>query len=292
VTTEHLVYDRIAGRVTVRDITEHPPTLDLEDSEGIIGESISDDWLNLPSSWPNLRRVFLAYKNSRLEGYVEISYEEFPAEPSEPIGELVRPIDTRLILAADTAILRAIQLFAERASDYFFVLEGADIVGLLWDHSFRKPQAKVCLFALVNDLEIAAISLCSRKARICIDSLSDGRREKALEVFNNRYAPRQRGEKHSIYRTSKDELLIGCTNYIDKSTMIAKNKLLRDWEPKRIERFFFAAEEQRNDCAHPTSPDLPYDLSNCAELAQRVADCRELTMAIVKCASGTMLGGQ
>jgi hypothetical protein len=124
-------------------------------------------------------------------------------------------------LSSDTTILEAVQLFTSKPTDLFYVIHGNQVVGYLRYRHLFQPVGRLTFLALAVGIEDQALRLCQhppfRKA--AWQSISDGRRCKAIELFKNRYE-REPEQPRDIDR------LIDCTQLVDKATMIWKTKLL------------------------------------------------------------------
>jgi hypothetical protein len=72
------------------------------------------------------------------------------------------PLTTAWLIAADTPILRLIELFAEKSDRVFMVLQSSDIVGLVAPSDLNKIPARASVYLLLAHFEAALTGLVRR----------------------------------------------------------------------------------------------------------------------------------
>lgn len=221
-----------------------------------------------------------------------VDYEERDRfKPGSVVRDIMALIRPAQILAADTALLDAIELFGERSEDFFFILDGGEFTGTLHFEDLSRLPALLCLFALTAELETAALDLCTRFAECCWKALSPGRQEKARAVFKNRgMTPpintesflKALGDPSSPveYGEPLPKELLRCTMFCDKAQMIAKCRLLKGWSRERLESLLAKVERVRNACAHSAGGEEATSIITRGELPAFIHECRDLINGI------------
>jgi hypothetical protein len=153
----------------------------------------------------------------------------------ETIEQVIEPLEPDQLLSSATTILEAVETFGSKPNEYFYVLQVNDIVGFVLYRDLFKPLGRLAFLALALEIEDQALTLCrcASIAERSWQSLSDNRKQKALELFRHRYEREPKlietntdAIRHMLFRTRSDiSLLIGCTNLVDKATMIWKQKI-------------------------------------------------------------------
>ena len=91
-----------------------------------------------------------------------IGFDMLAAE-NDRVGSVAEPIMTGRMVSGDTPVLEVVKLFAQNASGFYFVLQEGQITGTLhYEDLFRSPF-KLCMFALMLELEAAALDLALRQ---------------------------------------------------------------------------------------------------------------------------------
>ncbi len=159
-------------------------------------------------------------------------------------------------LSADTNILEAIHLFSS-GSQYYYILEKNDVVGILYYSDIFKPLGRLAFLALALEIEQLALELCTmfHLSDQCWEALSKNRQPMARAVYKKRHGhpPKKIKGKYTALKE-----LIECTYLSDKANMIWKNRLIRASSRKSVLGFFHRLEEIRDLCTHPR---LKFDLA-------------------------------
>jgi hypothetical protein len=221
--------------------------------------------------------------------------------------ELVTSAMTQLrpdqMISATTTTWRLIQLFAEGRQDFFFVLDGAEIVGTLEYRDLFKPLFRIALFALVSQLEQESLKLCIKHSEQCWSNLSNKKREQASrmyrrahnkawrrdpergweleESFGGKAGDAESNEVRDFLRSQEERVadspwvLIEYTVLEDKSEMLMGARLVPNW----AESVFANAQKIRNRCCHPDAGDDVLE-PNPQQLWNTVSDCHRLITAM------------
>jgi hypothetical protein len=170
-------------------------------------------------------------------------------------------IEPSEFLSSSTTILNAVQIFSARDdARYFYVLDINNIVGVVFYKDLFRPLGRLAFLALALEIEDQALSLCQSASlnEKCWQCIPDSRKLKAIELFKKRYKREPKMEPATIMKLflqgrsmSDVALLLGCTNLVDKATMIWKQKLITPATRAEVLRFFKDLREIRDQCAHP-----------------------------------------
>jgi hypothetical protein len=163
------------------------------------------------------------------------------------VASAADPIPADGMVSADTPVLELVKLFSNESYHFYFVLQESQITGTVHYEDLVGSPFKLCLFALTLELETVALDLALQKPIPSWSVLSEGRREKAIEVYRHRYKREPDPERLPF------DHFLGCTTFIDKGTILTKRKLITN-ASKEIDSVFRKAERVRNSCAH-TDPD-------------------------------------
>src|SRR5262249_46514480 len=115
-----------------------------------------------------------------------------------------------------------------------------------------KPLGRLAFLALALEIEDEALKLCqfSSIAEACWQSLSEGRRSKAIDQFklNHQREPNLEDDNSRLFEIMR---LIECTQLSDKASMIWKQKLITSDTRTYLLGFFEKLRSLRDKCAHP-----------------------------------------
>ncbi len=172
--------------------------------------------------------------------------------------EALERLEPSEFLSADTNILEAIHLFSS-GSQYYYILEKNDVVGILYYSDIFKPLGRLAFLALALEIEQLALDLCSvfHLRDQCWEALSKKRQAMARALYKKRHghSPKKHKGKGKYGAKNKGKYLalkelIECTYLSDKANMIWKNRLIRASSRKSVLRFFHRLDEIRDLCAH------------------------------------------
>jgi len=162
------------------------------------------------------------------------------------ISDCMYQIAPDTIIAADTPLLEAVAAFYGTRHPFFFVLKGNRLVGWLSYRDLHKPPLRLCLFALLLNIERMLLEAISLFAKESVGLLSEGRLNKALEIYGLRqYRMDSAGAPFP-------SLLLECTTIADKITIARKLASTKGAVPSLAQRTFrMTIEKLRNEIAHP-----------------------------------------
>jgi len=249
--------NRLNELITIRDIME-PIGPDLyTNCDRIDASEIIQKFAEQNKIDP-LDAISIVYDNNNLLGYtdvIELSSED-PLE--SPISAAV--IAPGNIISSTTPLLEALNIFAKSREENIFILDGGAIKGFINERSFTKPIFRICILALLLEVEELSLNLINRKPLKSVEVLSRNRLKKSIETMTNVYRNYFIIKKGKVYLKDKDESreptesfpyrILSCTSFIDKGTIIAKRKLLQKYTYKQIRLIFKKMEKIRNSYAH------------------------------------------
>ncbi len=160
---------------------------------------------------------------------------------SGPAREVAEPIDTSMIVAADLPLAALIEMLALR--DFVFVLDGAEVSGIVTLADLQNPIIGLYVFGLLVATERACDQLIARYTnRDWKRLVSPARLKKIQEVYNDRVA------------TNTEIDLLACSNLDDRLTMVAGIAQLRSalgWRSKsQADKAAKEIKRVRNSLAH------------------------------------------
>jgi len=204
------------------------------------------------------------------------------------VDDVMERLNPNEMLSSSTTILEAVELFGSRPNRYFYVVHVNEVIGVLFYRDLFKPLGRLAFLALALEIEDQALALCRSAAinKQAWQSLSDNRRAMAIELFRRRYGREPNQEQCSdglrqiiLLKTVPDlSRLIGCTNLVDKATMIWKLKLVEGASRADVLGFFNDLKDIRDQCAHPGADE---ELISKDHLAHFVASAKRIRAALV-----------
>lgn len=195
--------------------------------------------------------------------------------PDTVVEEAMTSLQPNELLSSTTTILEAIELFCKKPHEHFYIVHVNEIVGILYYGDLSKPLARLAFFALALEIENLALRLCQSDSEGCWQSLSDGRKKKAIELFMKRHGREPRPE-HS-WELDK---LIECTYVDDKANMIWKQKLIAADSRADVLRFFQGLRRIRDRCAHADVDPSP--LLGKEELADLLSKAKNMRFRLIE----------
>jgi hypothetical protein len=173
-----------------------------------------------------------------------IGYEDLYEHRS--IWATMNKLSWKTVVSSDTALVEAAKLFNAQSPYVFLVLRQNQLVGWMSYHHLLCIPFRACLFSLLLGIEQAMLDVVMTEPGLAVSKLSIGRLNKAKEVYL------ARGHKLDKNGIPDPRLLLECTNFIDKATIIRKCPVtaasilsVNDIAMKKAERV-------RNSLAHPT----------------------------------------
>ncbi len=227
-------YRAITSRLTASDIADplfivRPDESYIDASEATLEEATWGD------------NFFLVRDETTVYGYFH--YSAAPDDPNTAASEIATVIPVNQIVPAETPLLDLVQLFPQYF--FFFLLSRNELVGVVsYVHIDRDP-VKLCLFALILELEAAMLRCLTRdysRVKDYVNFLKPDRLEKAQKL-----AALKRGDKNPY-------AVLECTTLIDKTNIILNsglNAMLKTAEGEiHPQRFLSRVEAVRNEIAH------------------------------------------
>jgi len=270
-------FEQMAQLVLVRHLqTPLGVTLDGSETESLADDIILNDAGD--NSYDPMQRIYLITKGGAPEWWVGFDM----LESGKRVGDCAEAIQPSSMLSADTTALEAVGMLDRSRPHFFFVLDHDRITGTLHFSDFFKLPFRLCLFALVLQLEQSALGLIAEHPRESWKSLSDQRRRQAETVYEKRYGSAPSKEPPPFAD------LLGCTMFCDKGTVLRKRRLLRNVRGNAISEGFGSVEKVRNYCAHTTANeacyrDAPIDRER---LGGFISDVQQIIDAIKVAGSG------
>jgi hypothetical protein len=187
-------------------------------------------------------QIALVEDAGRIQGWVGFDM----LEPDKSVLECMEHISPDAMLTSDTSLVDAVATFCASSQPFFLVLQGNRFVGWLSYSDLHKPPLRLCLFALLLNIERLLLEVALLSPSESIGLLSKGRRRKAKDLYTTRgYRCDQEGEPYAA-------TLLECTMIVDKLTIARKSRNVRDAVPALGKAAFCSdIEKLRNEIAHP-----------------------------------------
>jgi hypothetical protein len=189
-------------------------------------------------------QIALVRRGDKIQGWV--GYDML--ETNRTVFECMEQVTPDTILTADTSLIEAVAAFSVSSCPFFLVLKGNHFIGWLSYSDLHKPPLRLCLFAMLINIERLLLDVALLSARESVGFMSEGRLSKAKEIYAFReYNYDQKGEEFS----SK---LLECTTIADKIGIVKKYPSIKQTVRALGKRKFFSEVERlRNEIAHPGS---------------------------------------
>ena len=142
-------FEQLAHLITVGDI--YSPFITTLDSNRSVAD-VSMEWaidLCCERHLDPMEQIALVETDGKIGGW--IGYDML--EAGKTIRQCMDEIVPDAILTADTSILEAVAAFSASTLPYFLVLRGNHFVGWLSYRDMHKPPLRLCLFAMLINLE-------------------------------------------------------------------------------------------------------------------------------------------
>jgi len=234
-------FEKLSQLISVNDICESFIGI-FDDSQNMsnVWEEWSIDLCDEKALDP-MEQIALVKSNQKIVGW--IGYEDL--DPSKTLCECMEPIRGDILISSDTPLLDAIHIVCKNNNYIYLILKQNQFIGWLKYGHFHKLPFRMCLFALLIDLERMLLELTKSNPTLFLRNLNDNRLDKAKKIYKNR--------GFSLNKESKefDSKLIECTEFCDKFIMLRKNPIIVQKCPNIINKFRNTAEDIRNYVAHP-----------------------------------------
>jgi len=244
-------FRRLAYLINVGDICS--PFLSSFDCEQTVAD-VNEEWgidLCHERSLDPMDQICLVTHKDKVAGWV--GYDML--ETGKVLAECLEPITPDVILTSDTPLIEAVTAFSKTKSPFFLIIRGNEFIGWLSYKDLHKPPLRLCLFAMLINLERMLLEVALLSPHESIRLLSEGRFKKAKEIYSLR---KYDYDEHGQPYYSK---LLECTTIADKLHIMSKSKHVR----KAISaldntNFCRFIEKLRNEIAHPGQEEKSSDL--------------------------------
>jgi hypothetical protein len=163
------------------------------------------------------------------------------------LREFMYPITPDLIISSDISLFNTVKVFDANQSAFYLVLKEHDIIGWVTYSDLHKPPLRLCLFAMLINIEKLILSIAMQKPAESFSLLTMQRQEKAKKVYITR---QYKFEGVDDFYYSK---LLECTTLADKFTFLRKSKIKVKHFPSLLkEEYCKLAERLRNEITHPS----------------------------------------
>ena len=173
-------FKALSQLITVNDIYESFIG-EFDNSQSV--EDIREEWsidLCAENMIHPMDQIALVNHNNKIIGW--LGFEML--DSSKPLIECIEPINGDTLISSDTPLLEAIQTVCSGDNTIFLVLSGNKFIGFLHFDHFHKLPFRVCMFALLIDLERTMLEIIKSKASFYLKKLSDGRLVKAKNIYH------------------------------------------------------------------------------------------------------------
>tara|TARA_B100001971_G_C18192734_1_gene539606 strand:- start:613 stop:1434 length:822 start_codon:yes stop_codon:yes gene_type:complete len=201
-------------------------------------EEICEEWMEFDCDPFN--EIALVKDNQKAIGWIGFDMLD---EPS--LSEGMEPINGDMLISSDTPLLEAIRTICSGNNHIYLVLKGSKFIGFLSYANFNKLPFRMCLFALLIDLERVMLEVVKSDPTSFLKNLSEKRLDNAKNEYSNRgYKLNKEGKEY-------DSTLIDCTSFTDKFKMLKNSRVVIQKCPELKSRIFVEkAGKMRNKIAH------------------------------------------
>lgn len=234
-------FRQLAHLITVGDICS--PFIDTIDADRSVGE-VHDEWCCecADRNMDPMDQIALVERGGKIQGWMGFDM----LESNKTVFECLEQVTPDMILTADTSLVEAVNTFCASSHPFFMILKANNFIGWLSYNDLHKPPLRLCLFAMLINIERLILDVALLSPRESVGSLSEGRLSKAKERYAIRnYKCDQEGEPFS-------PKLLECTTIADKITIIRKFTNIKQAVPALgKKKFCDDVEKLRNEIAHP-----------------------------------------
>lgn len=235
-------FRQLAHLLTVGDVCS--PFISTIDADRSTAE-VSVEWsveLCSERNMDPMDQIALVERGGKIQGWV--GYDML--ETNRTVFECMEQVTPDTILTADTSLVEAVAAFCASSRPFFLVLKGNHFIGWLSYSDMHKPPLRLCLFAMLINIERRLLDVALLSPRESVGFLSEGRLSKAKQIYAIRkYNYDEEGEAFN----SK---LLECTTIADKMSVVKKFTNIKQAVRALGERGFCSnVERLRNEIAHP-----------------------------------------
>lgn len=226
--------------INVNDICE-PFIGEFDSSQD--AQELSEEWMEIccEKGLDPMEPIGLVKRNQKIIGWICLEVLESP----KTLYECMDPISADILISSSTPLLEAIHLYCSGDNYTYLVLKGNQFIGFLNYSHFHKLPFRLCLFALLMDLERTMLKITKSNPASFLKNLTKGRLNCAEKIGGLRGL--SLNEENKVF----DINLLECTQFIDKFTMLRKNPEIVQQCPNINSKFKKKAEKIRNSIAHP-----------------------------------------
>jgi len=234
-------FRQLANLITVADICS--PFIATISSDRSVGE-VYNEWSVdcFERGLDPMAQIALVEVEGKLQGW--IGYDML--EAGRAIHECMEPITADAILTADTCLVDVVAAFHHSSQYFFLVLKGNHFIGWCSYSDLHKPPLRLCLFAMLINVEKLLLQVVLLSPRESVALLSQGRLSKAKDVYAlRRYDYDKEGRPY-------DAKLLECTTIADKIFVARKLPDIKQAIHSLADaKFCSRVERLRNEVAHP-----------------------------------------
>lgn len=234
-------FQQLAYLITVGDICDDfIATLDPDDFVGDVSFEWVAEWCGERGLDP-MEQLALVARDQKIQGWVS-----FDMLAGKTISDCMEQIDPDAILTADTSLVDAVEAFSKPSRYFFLILKGNKFIGWLSYKALHKPPFRLCLFAMLINLERILLNALLLFPAQSVQVLSEGRLSKAKEIYELRkYSYDDKGAPFPAR-------LLECTTIADKIRITKKLPNIRQPLPSLAHsKWINDIEVLRNEIAHP-----------------------------------------
>jgi hypothetical protein len=274
------MFEHIASSITVKSIcTPLNPDIHawekIEDLTWEMEQSLDADENN---PWP------VRDSDGEVVGMLwpDNAYTYLSDDPSNPSAFVIRDVMEYVhpheCVDSATTILDAVALFGTKSnSGYFYVMQGNEVVGILRYGDLLHPLGRLAFLTLALEIEDLALLLCQSIGNGCWKSLPAARKDKARDLFKQRY--RREPKPDDLWDTRR---LIECTQLVDKAKMIWKQRFVPAGSRSAVLGFFETLRKVRDRCAHPGGNESVLQKEELAKFVHEARAMRESLLASIR----------
>jgi len=233
-------FEELSQLITVKDICE--PFIKVFDNSQSV-EDVWEEWrtdLIEEKGLDPMEQIALVKSNQKIVGWIGFDM----LDNDKTLCENMEPISGDMLISSDTPLLEAIRIVCKKNDPIYLIIKGDQFIGWLhYDHFYKLPF-RMCLFALLIDLERMLLKLTMSNPTLFLSNLNN-RIEKKKKIYGYRgYLLNKEGKEFNTK-------LIECTAFCDKFIMLRKNSEIVQKFPNIKSKFGDEAEKIRNNIAHP-----------------------------------------
>lgn len=233
-------FEKLSQLISVNDICE---SFIGEFDGSQDAQELSEEWIEIccEKGLDPMEPIGLVKSNQKTIGWICLEDLESP----KTLHECMDLISGDILISSSTPLLEAIHLYCRGDNYIYLVLKGNQFIGFLNYSHFHKLPFRLCLFALLMDLERTMLKITKSNPTLFLKNLTKGRVDYAEKI--GEFRGLSLNEENKVF----DNNLVDCTMFIDKFTMLRKNPEILQQCPDINSKFVKKAEKIRNSIAHP-----------------------------------------